>query len=168
MDCMRSFTILVSANASVAGADITTWGAAPQNYWSARVTGTSTFNIQGFKNVNIHSIEAVGRVNSIIGAADSVLVQDWGWSLQVLGQNPIINGNITVAPNNFVMQEQGINPNMQLSKYAPKMEFQDPITSATAIRITQLAAQGIGARDLLAINLAWGFNFIVNYTYEGE
>lgn len=168
MDCLRSFNLLVSANSTVGAGNITTWGVAPQNYWLARETGTSTFNINGFKNINIYSIEAVGTVTSVIGGLDQVIVQDWGWSIQIIGQPPLTNGNITAAPNTFVIQEQGINPNLQLTKYTPKMEFTSPVASATQIIISQLSAAGIGARNLAAINLSWGFNFVIKYKFEGE
>lgn len=168
MDCLRSFNILVSANSTVSAGNIATWGVAPQNYWQARETGTSIFNINGFKNVNIYSIEAVGKVQSTLGGTDNVIVQDWGWSIQIIGQAPITNGNITAAPNTFVMQEQGNNPNIQLSKFTPKMEFTTPIQSASQIIISNLSANGIGARNLLAINLSWGFNFVIKYKFEGE
>ena len=169
MDCMRSFSFLTSSNENAVAPEIKTWGLAPQNYWLFSSTNpTSTFNIQGFKNVNVHSIEAQGVVSTLITGTEGIIVNDWDWSITVNGQNPLINGNITVAPNGFSIQTQGINPTFVLGKYSPKFTFADPIQSVSSIQLTQLRASGIGAQNLANINITYAFNFIVYYTYEGE
>jgi len=169
MDCMRSFSFLSSANENAVGAEIKTWGLAPQNYWLYQSQSQlSTFNIQGFKNVNVHSVEAQGVVSTLITGTEGIIVNDWDFSITVNGQNPLINGNITAAPNNFSIQTQGLNPTFVIGKYSPKFTFADPIQSASSIQITQLRASGIGAQNLANINIAWAINFIVYYTYEGE
>ena len=168
MDCLRSFQIIVGSNTTVSSGDIATWGLAPQNYWLARQTGTSTFNIQGFKNINIFGIESVGTVSSVIGGADQVIVNDWAFSLTVTGINPLVGGTVTVTPNSYGLQIQGVNPFIELSRYSPKIMLEEPISSARTITITELRASGIGARNLAAINLQWAFNFVVYYKFEGE
>jgi len=169
MDCLRSFTFISSANESIVAPNIDTWGLAPQNYWLANSSaGTSTFNIQGFKNVNIHSIEASGEVSCLLNTGFSVLVNDWSFYVQINGQNPLVSGNITASPNRFSIQTQGTNPNFSLSKYNPKIEFADPIESARSIQITGFKASGIGAESLTTVNLAWNLNFVVYYSYEGD
>jgi len=169
MSCLRSFTFLSGANETLVAPDVKFWGLAPQNYWAAQLSaGTSTFNIQGFKNVNVHSIEAVGTVYSGLALADTALVQDWAIYLQINGQNPLISGNITAVPNRYSIVTQANAVNIGLTKYNPKFQFADPIQSVTSIQVYQMNAQGIGAQNLAQLNLSWGMNFIVYYTYEGE
>ena len=169
MDCLRSFSFLSSANESTGVLEFKTWGVAPQNYWQYRSDSQlSTFNIRGFKNINIYSVEAQGIVSSLFSSSENVIVTDWDFSIQVNGQNPLISGDITAAPNNFSIQTQALNPNFVIGKYSPKFCFESPIQSASSIQITQLRASGIGAQSLININIAWAVNFIVYYKYEGE
>ena len=169
MDCMRSFSFLTSSNENAVPPEIKTWGVAPENYWEYSSTNpSSTFNIQGFKNVNVYSIEAQGVVSTLATVAQGIIVNDWDWSLTVNGQNPLINGNITAAPNGFGIFTQPLNPTFVLGKYSPKFTFADPIQSVSSIVLTQLRATGIGAQNLANINITYAFNFIVYYTYEGE
>ena len=169
MSCIQSFTFLSSANETVAAPDFDSWGLAPQNYWQYnKPAGTSTFNIQGFKNVNIHGIEAQGDVYTLHNSGNAALVNDWTFFLTVNGQNPQVSGNITVAPNNYSIVTQGINPLFALSRYNNKFTFEDPIQSATNIQISGLRASGIGAENLALLTIAWTVNFVVYYSYEGE
>jgi hypothetical protein len=170
MDCVRSFSFSASANENVVSPNIRTWGTAPQNYWIYESSaGSSTFNIQGFKNINIFSIEAVGNVGTLTTTGSSgVLVQDWSFLVQINGQNPLVNGNITASPNRFSIVSQPTGPLFELSKYNPKLELADPISSPSSIQINRLNASGIGAQNLTQINLAWFMTFVVYYKYEGE
>lgn len=168
MECLRSFILNVGGNSTVSGGNLATWGLAPQNYFIATINGLSTFNIEGFKNVNIHSVEMIGDVTSVVGGTDQAIIQDWAFSFEVLGQNPFLNGGITVTPNTFIMTRQAINPVFNLSRYNTKLSLVDPIVSASTIRINQLKASGIGARNLTQLNLQWGMTLLVKYNYEGE
>ena len=167
MSCIKSFIITSSANETGIGpAQVDTWGV--DNYWIFNKGGTSTFNIEGFKNINIHSIEAQGDVASLIATGSSVIVNDWSFIIQVNGQNPIIGGNITAAPNNYSIVTFGTNQIFSLSRYNPKFCLDSPIQSVTSINIQGLRASGYGAENLLTLNLAWFMNFIVYYSFEGE
>jgi hypothetical protein len=168
MNCLRSFILSVGGNSTVSGGNLAQWGLAPQNYYIATIDGLSTFNIEGFKNVNIHAVEMLGDVSSVVGGTDQVIVNDWSFQLEILGQNPFLNGGITVTPNTFIMQRQAINPVFTLSRYNTKLTLVDPIVSASTIRIAQLKASGIGARNITAANLQWRMTLIVYYNYEGE
>jgi hypothetical protein len=171
MSCLRTFSILSSANENAVAPIIDTWGLAPNNYWVYSKIGganTSTFNIQGFKNINIHSIEAQGDVGCVPNLGNSIIVNDWSFYLVVTGQNPIVGGTITPAPNAWSIQTQSTSVNMALNKFNPRLCFDSPIQSATNIQIQGLRASGIGAENPLNINIAWTMNFIVTYSFEGE
>ena len=167
MSCIKSFIIKSTANETGSGATVVdTWGV--DNYWQYNKGGSSTFNIQGFKNINIHGIEAVGDVGCLINTGSSIIVTDWSFILQVNGQNPLVNSNITAAPNNYSVTSEGTNPIFSLSRYSPKFNLASPIASATSISIQGLRAYGYGAESLITINIAWLMNFVVYYSYEGE
>lgn len=169
MNCIKTFTFTTSQSLNGTGAFIKTWGAAPQNYWLYESSpSTSTFNIQGFKNINIYGIEANGYVNSIYSSNYQALVDDWTFILRVNGQNPSVSGNITVSPNNYAIVQDLINPTFAVTKFNPRFNLADPITSATSIQIIGFRAQGIGAADLGTVNVTFLMNFIVYYDYEGE
>jgi len=170
MDCLRSFSFLSSANeTAVTASEVNTWGASPQNYWLYSSTNAaSTFNVQGFKNVNIHKVEAVGDVACLPNTSQSILVNDWAFFVQLNGQNGAIPGNITSSPNGFSIVTEPNNPVISLSRFNTKIEFATPVQSVSSIQITKLNARGIGAQNLTSINIAWHMTFIVYYTFEGE
>ena len=169
MSCIKSFTFTTAINENAVAPQLQTWGLAPQNYWAFESgAGISTFNIQGFKNVNIHGIEAVGDMASIVAFPNLVLVNDWSFRVRVNGQNSLVSGNITAAPNRYNITVQANNPIFSLSRYNPYLELASPIQSATSIQLVGYRASGIGAQNLAAINLAWDMTFVVYYSYEGE
>lgn len=169
MNCLKSFSFLSSANESVTTPNVDTWGTVSPFSWAySKASGVSTFNIEGYKNVNIHSIEALGDVGCLLNTGNSVIVNDWSFLVQVNGQNPLVSGNITGAPNAYSIQTQATSPVFSLSRYNPKFELADPITSATSIQITGLRAFGLSAENATILNIAWHINFVVYYSYEGE
>ena len=167
MNCLKSFTFSSLAGNTFSGADIDVWSIGLENYWAVTKTGTSTFAIEGFKNVDVYSIEAVGEVFCSIGSNRSVIVNNWAFSVQINGTVPLIGGNIN-ATNDFFVTPQDSTPLVQLGRYYPKLKLSTPITSVSSIQIKILRASGIAAEDPLLINLNWNVNFVVKYLYEGE
>ena len=170
MDCMKSFIVQVSNSANLVAPDVDFWGLAPQNYWKARVgfTTSSVFNIQGFKNINIWKIKAVGNVISTKDSGNLALVQDWIWYIRVFGQLQNIGGNVSAAPNTFGLSMPNANMLLYLDKYNRSIEFKDPIMSCTKFEVLGLQATGIGAENLTTLNLQWATTFVIYYTFEGE
>ena len=169
MNCLRSFNFKSDAFENLVAPDIDVWLNGVHTFWIAqKPAGISTFNIQGFKNINIHSIEVQGIVDSNVGTANSVIVNDWTFAIQVNGQNALVSGLTVGAPNPYAIVIQGTNVNFNLSKYSPKFTLMDPIQSARSIQILGLKASGIGVENIAAINLSWTVNFIVYYSYEGD
>lgn len=167
MDCLRSFSFQSGANEVAIAPEIKVWTVGTNNFWLYNSNNTaSIFNPQGFKNINVYSIQAIGDVNSLITGANGVLVQDWYFTINVLGQNAVISSNITTG--GFSIVQTDINPTFVLSKYNPIINFESPIQSASSFIITGFRVQGIGAENPLAINISWGITFNIYYKFEGE
>lgn len=171
MNCLKSFLFSSGANENAVSPEIKTWANGSQDFWLYESqNGTSTINIQGFKNINVFGIEAVGNVSTLItaGIPSSVIVNDWRMLLQINGQNPLIGSNIVASPNGYSIQTTGENPVISLGKYNPKISFASPIASVSSIQITGFQASGIGPQSLTDVNLSWLIGFMVYYTFEGE
>jgi hypothetical protein len=171
MDCLRSFSFTSTANENSVSPEIKTWVVGTNNYWLYQSTNPdSTFNVEGFKNINLYGISAVGYVSSNVTApiGTNAIVQDWSFIIQIIGQNAVTNGNITVSPNGFSIISEDTNPNFVLSKFTPTINFKTPIQSAKQIIIKGFEALGTGAENVANINLSWGVTFNIFYKFEGE
>jgi len=171
MSCLKSFNFNANANSNFTGAQVKTWSTVggPQ-YWVINTGLLSTFNIQGFKNVNIHKFEVIGNVQTLVGAPNGgVIVEDWDWIIFLNGQQPLISGNITASPNQFNI---GLGPvignTYEIGKYSPCVTLSSPIESVKSIQIQSLKAQGYGGETAGNVNVSWDVQFIFHYTYEGE
>jgi hypothetical protein len=100
MDCLRSFSFRTFINTNLTGANVKTWTAGAQEYWLASAGTASTYNIQGFKNIDVYGIDVVGNIQSIQSAAlGGAIVEDWGIEVFINGQPPLPGGFITTSPN---------------------------------------------------------------------
>jgi len=103
MDCLRSFSFLSSASESTGATEFKTWGVAPQNYWQYKSDNhLSTFNIRGFKSVNIHSVEVQGVVSTLFSSSENAIkVLEYvlslsRWGIDSLRSFPIYKNEKTV------------------------------------------------------------------------
>jgi hypothetical protein len=167
MQCLRSFTFASKEATTFSGSDIDVWSIGLENYWAVMKAGTSTFSIEGFKNIEVYGITATGEVFCSIGSNRSVIVNNWAFTVQINGTVPLINGFVGTT-NDFFIQPQDSTPLIQIGRYYPKIEYQNPITSVKSIEIKILRASGVFAEDPTLINLNWNVNFVVKYLYEGE
>ena len=169
-DCLKTFTVNISAQKTITAPEAKFWGLAPQNYWQAQTgfSNTSRFNIQGFKNIDIYKIKAVGNITSEINSTSKVIVNNWNWWIKLGGKVQNIGGNVTTSPNHFSMSIETLEPNFVLDKYNRTIEFADPVTSCSFFEVLGLQAFGIGSQDLTSINLEWQFTFVIYYKFEGE
>jgi hypothetical protein len=167
MECLQSFSLTSGGAVTIAPPNFDSWSNGTTNYWQAFSDGSySEYNFQGFRNINIHSIDVIGLFLNSGNTSNSAIVNDWTWFIQVFGNAPLGTGNITTSPNNFSIANSGINLSFALSKYKTRYDFSTPITSPKQIRINQFVASGYGAESLLSVNLAWSFNFIIYYTFQ--
>ena len=170
MDCLRSFIVRINQQTNWTGSDVKTWLIGAQYHWAVDAySSTSTFNIEGFKNVNIYGIQLIGNVitntASVLGA---VVVSDWSFEIEIDGQLPLISG--TIAPTNYWAIETSTQATkyFTLSKNTNLLTLADPIASAKNIVFRRLKAQGDSGQTLNNVSLDWDFSFVFFYKYEGE
>lgn len=172
MDCIKSFNFSASANSNFTPLqNIQGWTIGTNNYFVGSISLTSTINISGFKNINVHGISLNGNVTCLPTAPPltKCLVEDWGIGVGIVGQMPIIGNNVTVSPDewNLITTTPAIQ-NFRLGKYKPDVKFASPIQSVNSINLNTLQVQGIGNESLVNQNLTWFLNFVVYYSFEGE
>ena len=173
MDCLRSFNFTIANQSNYGAAQgFLYWQIGTQHFWTldtSGIGGSSTYNVQGFKNINIYKIEISGDVNSSPQLAPfQCIVQNWNFNLQIVGQNSQSTGEVLAAPNNFGMVTEAINPTFRLSKFQNSVDFESPIQSARQIRVVNFFADGIANQTALSAQIGYVVNVTVFYKYEGE
>lgn len=173
MDCLRSFHIHSENQftANFTGAGVKTWTTGSQIYWSFTRSGAlSTFNVQGFKNVNVFGIDVVGAVSTFSGApSGGAIPTDWSFQLLINGFVPIIGGTITNGATNYSFSNaQAKTQLFEITRFNPKFNLASPIESVSSISINALRANGTGGETAGNLNIESIFNIIVYYKYEGE
>jgi hypothetical protein len=166
MNCLNSFFVTLSRNStySTVGTNVKTWTNLGDTFFTVEEnTLNSTFNIQGFKNVNIHGFKMVGQVSSpLLGS--SVIVNDWVFNIAFNGQPPILGGSI--SPNTWSANLS--SPTWNVSKYIPYITFESPIQSVQSFTLGTFSANGYGVQTPGSVSLAIGITFEILYTFEGE
>lgn len=169
MDCLRSFNFQVDTDSTFSGAAVKQWTVGlDQTFWSVTGGTLSTYNIEGFKNINVYGIDLIGSLTSktSVGTA-GVIVDDWSIDITVGGQIPLIGGNVTASPNFYnISADTANNKIFPLSKYSNSVKFASPIQSAKFIQLGATNAQGTGFQTAGSVNLYWNWNFIIYYKFE--
>ena len=173
MDCLKSFNFTIANQSNYGAAQgFLYWQIGAQHFWTldtSAITASSTYNIQGFKNINIFKIEITGDFNSSPQFAPyQCIIQNWNISLQIEGQNSQSTGNVLAAPNDFGLVEQSLNPAFRFSKFQNSVSFESPIQSAKKIIVNRIFADGIANQSLLSAQIGYVVNVTVFYKYEGE
>jgi len=170
MDCYRSFTFSAGGITTLTGAEIKQWSTgAAQHFWQANFGTSSTYNIQGFKNIDVYGVDVLGSIQTIASGTSGAIVNDWKIDVQVGGQAPLLGGFITASPNYYSID--GSSPNnliYPLGKYTNSIRFGNPIISTKFIQLQTTIAQGIGWETAGTIVLRSMLNFIVYYKFEDE
>ncbi len=174
--CMKSFQIRIERNSYTAidgapSTSVRTWGTPGQYFFSAvfKPGSDSKFEIEGFKNVNIHGITTTGFVRGASNSTKCAVVQDWNFLLVINGTPSLISGKVRTSPDGFNLKID--SPAVliyNISKHTPTILLSDPITSVKSIDFDSIYAQGVGAEFLNEIAFNYNFNFTFYYTYEGE
>ena len=169
MDCFRTFSITIEQNTLYAAPSVRTWGTLGNYHWALQSTNTSFYDVQGFKNINLYSVEMVGHVTSdaVNYASDFSTVLDYAFILDITGQMPEVSGKIGASPN-FWNIKTPYNDALALSKFNPKLTFDEPIQSFKRVSFIQLIANGQNATTINTVALNYNLTFIFNYKYEGE
>ena len=170
MDCLRSFSLASNLNQSFAlGPNLDVWTIGGNNYWFGRTVGSSAdFNVQGFKNINIWGIDCVGDFKSG-PAGTQVLIDNWEVNIDIIGQAPILGGEVNPFTNDYNLNTDSFFRNsFVLSKYKRGFNLASPIQSVTQIRFDGYTASGQANESLLSVTVNWDLNYIIYYTFEGE
>jgi hypothetical protein len=171
MDCLRSFslTILDQKTYTSASSALTVWGT--NNSFAVYSTDSSTFLIQGFKNINVFGIDMIGNVSSAYGSAprvDNANATDFEIGVQLVGQIPQPLG-IIGSPNDFpIIQNTFIEQINTLSKYKTSVKFSTPIQSVKSISFYDFKAFGSHVQNILQVKMGYQLQFIFYYQFEGE
>ena len=172
MDCLRSFNFSIAGQSNFGAAQgFLYWQIGTQHFWTwdYSSSSSSTYLIQGFKNINIFKIELNGDINSSPQFSPyQCIVQNWSLGLEIVGQNSTAVGQVLSSPNIFQMVEQPTNPFFRLSKFQPTVTFETPIQSAKEIIIKNLFADGIANNTSTSAEIGYIINVTVFYKYEGE
>jgi hypothetical protein len=169
MECLKSFNLHSSTSVNASNAYV--WTQNGNNYWVVESNLSSAFNIQGFKNVNIHGIELVGDMQSFQpNVTDNCILQDWSTTIQLQGGTiPQVSGQIQSAPNQWALDNTSAFARIfTLGKSINKINFASPFESVKSIRFLGYNANGLGAQINTGVSLKWNLQWIFYYTYEGE
>jgi hypothetical protein len=166
---MNSFLININSVYSFDGVKLRTWGTVGNRHWALILPDatSSTYLIEGFKNINLYSVEMVGMCQTNVAnvSGTSCTVNDYGIFLTLDGLLPAVSG-VNAPLNNYA-----INSNfnkMSLTKFTNKLNFETPIQSLKSVKFNNLFAHGQNAESSTEINLQVNLTFIFNYKYEGE
>jgi len=174
MDCLKSFSFRANFNTTLSGGNIKQWVVGVnQHFWSANAGGvqSSTYNIEGFKNINVYGMDVIGSIGTLPVPANTngVIVNDWVIQCNISGQQPLVGGNVTASPNFYgIDATTPLNTVFPISKFSNSVKFADPIQSVKFIQLSESYATGIGYETLGTINLLYDLNFVVYYKFEGE
>lgn len=170
MDCLQSFSFSSQANSNFTGGQVKTWLAGAQEFWAVDASLSSTFNVAGFKNINIHGVDVIGTFSTLNAAAlGGCVIEDWGIQILLNGQIPLVSGNIVTSPNQWAISNSGAFAKIfEVSKFNSSFKLSSPFQSVQTIQLLNLRANGYGGQTTGNINLYWNLNFVFHYSYEGE
>jgi len=170
MDCLKSFSFVSNGNSNYTGGDVKTWTLGVQEYWAVDDNQTSHFDIKGFKNINIHGIDLIGGMTTLVGApSGGVVIEDWRIGIRINGQIPLISGEVRTSPNDWSIDATSNSVQIfELGKFCNSVKFSSPFQSVKNIDVITIKANGYGGQTIGNINLYWNLNFVFYYSYEGE
>jgi len=170
MDCLRSFNVSVKDNALLTAGNVKTWLVGVQEFFAIEYGTSSTFNVQGFKNINIYGVQLVGYIQTLpTDATGGCIVEDWSQNIYINGQLALVGGFVTSSPDFWNIDINGTEPRIfALGKYQRSINFGDPLQSVSSIEFQKLSVQGIGGQTVDTVSLDWDLVYTFYYKYEGE
>lgn len=170
MDCLRSFSVVTTANTNFTGTQVKTWTLGVQEFWQVERNLTSYFDIQGFKNINVFGIDVVGSIYTLTSSpTGGCVVDDWSVTIDLDGQIPLIGGVIDLVPDNWSIQiNNSFNRRFPIGRFNNTVRFSSPLESVTRVGLININANGSGGQTVGNVNLAWYLNFVFHYKFEGE
>lgn len=169
MECLRSFNIRINQAATFSAPDSKSWNIGSITYFSVEKVANSTFDIQGFKNIDLYQIDVTGYVQTQTGAAlGNCIVNDWAFELFLDGQNPLVSGVVNPVPDFWSLDvDNNSAKSVRISKFNNSIKLTDPVKSLKKIDFARLLAVGEACTGPNP-SLEWSLNFVFYYKYEGE
>ena len=170
MECLKSFNMYISGVGTFTNPEVKTWDVGTEkNFVFESSSKTSTFNLSGFKNLDLYGMAVNGYIAARKGSASGqAIVLDWQSVIFINGIAPGISGNFS-GSNYWAPIVNVANSNyFFLSKYQPKLNFASPMNSVNSIRLEGLKVSGINALTTDEVALDWQLGFTFYYKYEGE
>jgi len=170
MDCLRNFIININQASTFSGAGVNTWVNGNRHGWSFEQLGTSTFNVEGFKNINLHGIEMIGYMQPQVAAATGQCqIDNFGMDLYLDSSLPNVSGNISTFPNYWSLNTNNVAAKtVRLNKFTNKIIFNEPLTSLKFVNFERLVAHGTDWQTANTVSLDYDLTFVFYYKYEGE
>ena len=165
--CLNQFQFYLAQqrNFTTGGSTYATWGDTFNQGWVVNdSTNETEFQVQGFKNIELHGIKLVGNVQCPITGGNKGIVDDYAFNFVLTGQNPSISG--TFISNGYAV-DQNVNE-IRLTKFQNEIMFPDPIKSVTNIKIQNFQAQGYVPNNANTLTLNLILQIYFYYKYEGE
>ena len=168
MSCYRSFAINISQNRTFTNTtnQIKMWGVVGNYHWSVVQQGSSVYNIQGYRRIDLYGIEMLGNIQTTLGPNDGGIVSDYAFQIGVGGQVPLVSGSVQVSPNDWAINQNAAQ--FDLGKYTNKICFESPFQGCTSIGFNQLKIQGQNGETLNSLNLDIDLQFKFLYKFDGE
>jgi hypothetical protein len=174
MECLRSFNLHSEFNTVGpfnVGSEVKIWTTGTENYWAFQADDTriSTFNIQGFKNIDVYGIELVGSVGTNIADPNGgCIASDWTIQISINGFVPTIGGHVIGSNFYSITTDQSLASKFSLGRFNSKFMLASPIMSPATIVLNRLKANGVGAQSAANLNIQSLFNIIVYYKFQSE
>ena len=170
MDCLQSFNVRINQAATFSAPDLKVWFSGSSTYFSLEKLALSTFDIQGFKNIDLYGIDLTGYVQTQTGAAlGNCIVNDWAFELFLDGQNPLVSGVVNPVPDFWSLDvDNNSAKSVRISKFNNSIKFSNPVKSLKKIDFARLLAAGEALNSPSNASLEWSLNFVFYYKYEGE
>lgn len=169
MDCLRSFNVRLqfAQNFESSNPNVKFWGTGNNINFIIENEEEGHFEIQGFKNINLYGVKMVGDIIPYITINRSSIIDDWSIRLVIVGQPPLISGNITSSSYtlNYADSESTV---FQLTKYTNNINFASPIASASLLTFSVIKVSGIHCETDIDVGINADLNFTFFYKYEGE
>jgi hypothetical protein len=167
MECLRTFNFGAQKDQTFTGADVKTWTAGAQEFFVVDAGVSSTYTIQGFKNINIYGIDIIGTIMTKPAGVSGCVLEDWAVSVYMDGFAPSAVGSIT-GTNNWTIVNDDYANLFNMGKYSNSIRFNSPWESVKKVQLLAIKANGYGGQFIGSVNLYWNLNFVFHYKYEGE
>ena len=128
------------------------------------------FSPQGFKNVDLYSVEIIGSIISNNSSGGNFICNDYAFQTLIFGTFPILGGVIpTGTPFQIIQGASGSG--FPFTKTHPKINFFSPVKSFNKLSFPNLYFTGYAPTEIginQELNFRYEFDIFIHYKFEGE